>query len=79
VNVESIISVLGGIAIAILWVIPTSRVSFLVVGPLCIVAGLSMLYLRVGTWHAPVVLAFGIGGLAVYAWRRRKEGAKGAI
>ena len=75
-SVESIISASGGIAIALLWVLPTSRLSFLIVGPLCIVAGTSMLFLRIGTWEGPLVLLFGLGGLIAYAYRQRKGGQR---
>jgi len=77
-STESIISAIGGIAIALLWILPTSRLSFLIVGPLCILAGGSMVFLRMGTWQGPVVASFGIIGLAGYAYRQRR-GMKGDI
>ncbi len=78
-DAEGIISLLAGTSIALLWILPTSRISIAVVGTLCIVAGASMVYLRVGTWQAPVVFAFGVVGLIVYAVRKRQGGAKGDI
>lgn len=78
-SAESIITVLGATAIVLLTFLPTHRLSIVVLGPLCIIVGVCMLFLRMYSWHAPVLLAFGVGGLAVHAWRRRNKEAKGGI
>ena len=78
-NAEAIISAFAGVGIALLLVLPTSRMSFLIVGPLWIVVGVSAILLHIGTWHGPLAVLVGVGGLVAYAYQQRKERAKGDI